>query len=206
MRDAVMDSCVSARYSCRNFCPTSLMKRVQVILFFQTLLILHAACFAGGVIGFGEKFALAANREKVLDELVPGTEDYYYYHALHYQNTRQSEKLSAILEEWKKRFPHSQRCEVIENREALLDYDSDPQRTLKYLKKKLSLQFNDARQTPDRQPDLPSTLDETKITREAFLQLVLNRGSDLGSQVSQSALEEMVRNKTALNAGNATNC
>ena len=35
---------------------------------------------------FLEKFSLAADREAVLKELIPGTDDYFYYHALHFQN------------------------------------------------------------------------------------------------------------------------
>jgi hypothetical protein len=52
-------------------------------------LVIATASFARGdnEVGFIERFALAADREKVLTELVPGTEDYYFFHALHYQNT-----------------------------------------------------------------------------------------------------------------------
>ena len=37
-------------------------------------------------IGFVEKFALGADREKVLGELIPGSEEFYFFHALHYGN------------------------------------------------------------------------------------------------------------------------
>ncbi|MCP4817060.1 MAG: hypothetical protein GY888_31485, partial [Planctomycetaceae bacterium] len=37
-------------------------------------------------IDFIEQFSLAANRQVALDQLIPGTEDYYYYHCLHLQN------------------------------------------------------------------------------------------------------------------------
>src|SRR5437588_397491 len=44
-------------------------------------------------VGFVEKFALAKDREAVLSQLIPGSEEFYFYHALHFQNTRQKEKL-----------------------------------------------------------------------------------------------------------------
>ncbi|MEM9657472.1 MAG: hypothetical protein AAF961_03840, partial [Planctomycetota bacterium] len=46
---------------------------------------------ASDAIGFVETFALADDREKALEELAPGTEEYYFYHALHYQNSNQIE-------------------------------------------------------------------------------------------------------------------
>ena len=37
-------------------------------------------------IGFAEKFALATDRRTALAELIPGTEEYFYYYCLHHQN------------------------------------------------------------------------------------------------------------------------
>ena len=83
-------------------------------------------------IGWIEKFALAPDREAVLGQLLPGSEDYYFFHALHYQNTHQAAKLAAIMEGWTKRFPDSQRRRVIENRAALLGYDATPQEDARF--------------------------------------------------------------------------
>ena len=41
-----------------------------------------------GEIGFVEDFALAEDREAVLARLVPGTEESFYFHALHLQTHR----------------------------------------------------------------------------------------------------------------------
>ena len=79
-------------------------------------------------IGFIEDFALAENREEVLKQLIPGTQDYYYYHALHYQNTRQLDKLTEILGQWDKRFRNSGLRKQILHREALLNYEKDPRK------------------------------------------------------------------------------
>ena len=49
----------------------------------------------GGEIGYIEDFALATDRTAPLKKLIPGTQDYYYYNCLHYQNTEQFDKLQA---------------------------------------------------------------------------------------------------------------
>ena len=41
----------------------------------------------GGEIDFVEDFSLAQDRSGPLKQLIPGTEDYYYYHCLHALNT-----------------------------------------------------------------------------------------------------------------------
>src|SRR5690349_25097724 len=76
--------------------------------------------WAENEIGFIERFALSTDREKVLGELVPGSEDYYFFHALHYQNTRNEAKLADILSQWEKRSQaENPRRRLILNREAL---------------------------------------------------------------------------------------
>ena len=37
---------------------------------------------AAETIGYAEQFALAEDWAKALEQLIPGTEDYYFYHAL----------------------------------------------------------------------------------------------------------------------------
>ena len=53
-----------------------------------------------GTIGFLEDFSLAPDRAKPLADLVPGTHDYFYYHALHQLNqvgVRQSPRRLTLL-------------------------------------------------------------------------------------------------------------
>ncbi len=156
------------------------------------------ATFARGEneIGFIERFALAPDREKVLTELVPGTEDYYFYHALHFQNSKQPAKLAAILDQWKKRNPGSPQRKMIENREALLAYDADPQRTLDFLRKFFGLRFDHVQERPDAKPNLPTQLDPALIAREVFVREAL-QDDDLG-KCSPEALARLVEDKAAL--------
>lgn len=169
------------------------MKKSFVLL----LIILAVVARADNEIGFIEKFALAPDRGAVLTQLIPGSEDYYFFHALHFQNTAQKTKLRNILEQWKARFPQSGQRHIIENREALLAYDADPKATLQFLRDRLNLEFNHEQQARDKKPDLPTALDPARISREAFQRETLRDSDDL-AQFSDEALEALVRAKTPL--------
>ncbi|WP_461785652.1 hypothetical protein [Prosthecobacter sp.] len=149
-------------------------------------------------IGFIERFALAADREKALGELVPGSEEYYFFHALHYQNVRDTAKLNNLLNEWRQRTPiENEARRVILNREAILGYEKDPQGTLKYLIERLGIRHDHQRQVPDAKPDLPTSLDPAKISREIFLRDALNNDRGLQS-LSQDALAALIRDQVPL--------
>jgi len=161
-------------------------------------LLLSAAAFAENEIGFIERFALAADREKVLGELVPGSEEYYFFHALHFQNIRDNAKLSDILNQWRKRSPNENaQRRIIENREAIIDYERDPQATLRYLIDRLNIRHDHQQEVRDRKPDLPSSLDQTRIAREVFLNDALRNDRSLQS-LSLDALAALIRDQVPL--------
>jgi len=161
-------------------------------------LVIATATFARAEneIGFVERFALAPDREKVLTELVPGTEDYYFFHALHFQNSKQPAKLAAILDQWRKRTPNSEKRKVIENREALLAYDADPERTLNFLRDHFQLRFDHVQVQPDAKPDLPTLLDPALISRDAFIREALV--DDSLEKCTPEALAQLVEAKVQL--------
>ncbi len=125
-------------------------------------------------IGFVEDFALAADREKALATLVPGTEDYFYFHSLHYLNTEQFDRVNELLKPWIDRFGESARVVEIRNRQALLTYPRDSKSTLDYLRNRLGLSFHHQRELPDAQRDLPSKLDPAIIAYQTLLQRALS--------------------------------
>ncbi|MFK7766123.1 MAG: hypothetical protein AB8B55_02690 [Mariniblastus sp.] len=136
-------------------------------------------------IGFLEDFVLAQDREKVLKQLVPGTESYYYFHALHYQNNQQLDKVDELLKTWVKRAGKTDRFRQIENRQQLLKYSDDPKATLEYLTRQLGLNFNHQREIPQTQRDLASKLDPKSISTSQLLESALsgrdtNRLTDQG--------------------------
>ncbi len=125
-------------------------------------------------LAFLERFALADDRADALKELVPGTEDYYYFHCLYFQQTGRFDEVDKLLETWVERYGQTPGVEEIRNRQALLLYSSDPERTLEYLKATLNLDFNQQRQLPGEAPDLPSQLDPERISRATLLQRALD--------------------------------
>ncbi|OYW30318.1 MAG: hypothetical protein B7Z47_03705, partial [Chthoniobacter sp. 12-60-6] len=161
-------------------------------------LLLPLAALAEHEIGFIERFALATDREKALGELVPGSEDYYFFHALHYQNTRETAKLNQILNQWRERVPNENESRrMIENREAILAYERDPQTTLKYLIEHLGIRHDHQQEVRDQKPDLPTTLEPAKISREVFHRDALNNDRGLES-LSQDALASIIRDEVPL--------
>src|SRR5688500_1656477 len=101
------------------------------------------AALAGGLVlfptaraaevGYVEDFALAQDRAAALRQLIPGTEDYYYFHALHALNTGKFAAADALLKPWVERFGHTPRVNEVLLRKALLTYETDPKASLGYL-------------------------------------------------------------------------
>lgn len=124
-------------------------------------------------IGFVEEFALAKDRTEVLKKLIPGTEDYYYYHCLHYLNTAEFDKAVALFKPWFERFKQTPRLTEIQTRHALLRYDKNPQQSIEYLKNRLGLRFDHQRIAQGASPDLPTALSPKWISRETLAKKAL---------------------------------
>ena len=56
-----------------------------------------AAPTGAAEIDYREDFALAKDRTVPLQQLIPGTEDFYYYHCLQYKNTEQFEDRKSVV-------------------------------------------------------------------------------------------------------------
>ena len=120
-------------------------------------------------IDYLEDFALAKDRTAALQQLIPGTEDYYYYHCLHYQNTEQFDKVNDLLTAWIHRTKDSPRIREIQNRQALLTYAKQPDKSLEFIRRRLAVQFNHQRERLDEKPNLPTALDPSAISRQTLL-------------------------------------
>jgi hypothetical protein len=128
-----------------------------------------------GEIGYVEEFALSADRAAALKQLIPGTEDFYYYHSLHLQNTEQFAKVEELLKPWIERHGQTARVREIQHRQALLTYAQSPQKSLDYLRQQLGLQFNHQKELLGAKPNLPTRLDPKLITRETLSKLAYER-------------------------------
>src|SRR5437868_13880886 len=110
-------------------------------------------------VGYAEDFALARDRAAALAKLIPGTEDYYYYHCLHLLNTGQLDKLDALTKPWVERHGHTARVTEVQVRRHLLSYDKNPKASLDFLVAHLGLQFHHQKEILGVAPNLPVALD-----------------------------------------------
>ncbi len=140
----------------------------------------------GAPAGFAEDWALAVDRAKVLDRLIPGTPDSYYYRCRYFQDTGAFDKVAPLLTAWIQRHGRTPRVIQIENRQALLTYDKDPQATLGFLQRRLGLRFDHERPMAAATRSLPSKLDAQAITPAAFTRRALKEhpGSVQGFRAS----------------------
>jgi hypothetical protein len=152
------------------------MKRLAIIV----LVLASSATSLAGEIDFVEDFALAKDRTVPLGKLIPGTEDYFYYHALHYQNARQYDKVDALLKPWIKQHKYTARVREILNRQALLRYEKTPRASLEYIREQLGIQFNHRKDAVGERPDLPTMLDPKLIDRDTLTKRALKSHRNLG--------------------------
>ncbi|MBN2308061.1 MAG: hypothetical protein JXR94_03775, partial [Candidatus Hydrogenedentes bacterium] len=136
---------------------------------------------------FIERFALAADREAVLQELVPGTEEYYYFHCLHDQNLGRLDDVDARLPVWVERHGRTGRVREIENRQALLRYAGDPDKALAYLRSQLGLHFDHQQDVLAGKSGLPTALDPAQIGRDALTDRAL---ADPGQRDTVAGFED----------------
>jgi hypothetical protein len=127
----------------------------------------------GSTIGFEESYAFAPDRSKVVATLIPGTEDWYYYHCRERLDARDFATVRQVLPAWIQRHGRSPRVLEIENREALLSYGESPERTFDFLRQRLGLSFDHQRVVPGAKSDLPTHFDPTQLAPTALTQRAL---------------------------------
>jgi hypothetical protein len=121
-------------------------------------------------IGFIEDFSLARDRSEVLKQLIPGTSDYYYYHCLHAQHIRDFGQVHELLDLWIKREGYTPRVKEILNRQALFEYEQNPEKSLEYIREELNLRFDHQKEKEIEagKSDFPTRLDPEQISLSAF--------------------------------------
>jgi hypothetical protein len=149
---------------------------------------------AAGEVGYVEDFALAKDRAASLRQLIPGTEDYYYYHCLLFLNNEQFEKVEELTKPWLQRFGQTPRLTEIQTRHALLTYERHPERTLAYLRTRLNLQYNHQKVILGAAPNLPTALDPKLIARDTLRAFSLAHWQNLDN-FEDIALEWLAANE-----------
>lgn len=146
-----------------------------------------------GEIGFIEDFAFAPDRAVPLKQLVPGTEDFYYFHCLHAQQAEQFDKVEPLVTQWIQKIGHTQRVNEILARQTLLTYDKNPQKTLEFLRNKLGVNFGHQKEELGVEPNLPTKLDPQWISRARWMQQALQQPNTEG--FTDAAFDWLVNEK-----------
>ena len=163
---------------------------ILVILFISLITLTTGA--SAQEVSFWETYSLSEDRGKTLEQLVPGSESYYFFHCLHAQNESNLAEVDALLKRWIKRHGRTEQVRVIENRQALLKYGEDPQETLDHLKRQLDLDFNHQRRIPQAQKDLPTALNPNLIDPGKLVPKFLKQDSNRLSRFNDSGLYLLV--------------
>jgi hypothetical protein len=130
-------------------------------------------------IGFIEDFSLSQDRLKALEQLIPGSSDYFYYHCLYAQHKNDFPQVHNLLKQWIEKDGYTQPVKEILNRQALLEYKTNPKSALAYIKRELKLRFDHQKETASGQTDLPIRLDEAAIADSRLIERALKRYNNL---------------------------
>jgi hypothetical protein len=140
-----------------------------------------------------EEFALAQDRTKVLEQLIPGTEDHSFYQCLHLQHQGDLAQVETVLKAWIGRHNETARVQEIRNRQALLGYPKDPKTALERIRRQLGVSFNHQREVEGQKTSYPTELDPATVTYAAWKARALScsHSSD-ASGFADTALEDLL--------------
>lgn len=165
------------------------MKRLAL---WGVVLLQGVAMSWAGEIEYVETFALAPDRDAALKQLIPGTEDYYYWNSLHLLNTEQFEKVEDLLKPWVQRHGETPRVWEIRTRRAFLAYDKHPQASLDYLRGRFGIQYPHRKEELNAEPNFPVSLDPKLIGRETFQRQALARHGNSLNGFEDVALDWLI--------------
>lgn len=158
------------------------------------MIVWFVATAGGQEIGYIEEFSLATNRVEALRNLVPGTDDYYYFHALQAQHTGETAAFQKLMDRWilERKGTISTRARELLNRQALLEYEQDPDKTLAYLRDQIRPYTGHARKTGERRSDAPTKLNPGLIATDTILQTLLRSTyEDKIARIEDAGLEQV---------------
>ncbi|TWU23348.1 hypothetical protein Pla52o_28840 [Novipirellula galeiformis] len=150
-------------------------------------------------IGIMERYALADDREAFLGELIPGSDDYYFYHSLHYQTSGQLDRAEVILNDWLAEHK-GRETPVIQgmiDRQRLLTYSQTPQRTLDHLIKRLGVQLHHPAPPVKGERRYPSQFDDSALNIDLLIKEAVQRDELLRPIGMRHLAEKFRRDQTA---------
>ncbi len=96
------------------------------------------------------------------------------------QNRGDRGEFDKVVKDWIARYKVTGRVRELLNRQALLDYEKDPSKSLKYIQDELNLSFNHSRKVEGRKPSHATKVDPKVISYDAFLSRSLNNNTVSG--------------------------
>ena len=124
-----------------------------------------------------ERYALSKDREAMLTELIPGSDEYYFYHCLFYQTAGNLKRSEAFLADWlaSRNGKESSAIIAMTDRQRLLSYENAPQRSVDYLVRRLGIQLNHAPPATRHERRFPSELDASVLSMDRLVKDALQR-------------------------------
>jgi hypothetical protein len=168
----------------------SLLKRYFTLLLTATLGI-NQLPLQAEEIGFIESFALAKDRAQVLPQLIPDTEDYFYYHVLYYQSVGKVAESQALLNQWVDKLGWSDLARRMEARQMMLTYSTNREQTIQYLIAQLGANLAHTPPQKDRAASLSTKLDAASVAYATVLKRAIEENRSL-SGVEDNALLDVI--------------
>ena len=137
-------------------------------------------------IQFVEEFVLSADRDKAIEQLIPGTDEYYFYQCIHLQNNQRYDEVDKLLNQWQQRHRSTANLQEILRRQMLLVYANHPKRTLDYLIRELSPNLNHQQDRLEKKPRLPTQLNPNKISYETVRRTLHNENNNKTSMETKN--------------------
>ncbi len=164
------------------------MSRSRHFLLLSMLLTMPLAFPRGthaAPIGMIERYALADDRTAILQGLIPGSEEYYFYHCLHFQVTGDVNRAETFLADWEKAVSERRTLNAspaliaIRDRQRLLTYGASPDRTIDYLRQRLGVDLNHTAPPQAGQRQWPDTLDNAIVQPSAVIANAFSAGQNV---------------------------
>lgn len=143
----------------------------------------------GEEVGFVETYALAKDRPAVLAQLIPETEDYFYYHVLFYQTTGKIADAQAQLDAWVAKFGWTERANSMRARQMMLTYSTNRAQTIEYLRRQLGVNLDATPPQRDRAAELSTDLDNGRVDYQNNLKAAIESDRSLGNIDDRALLD-----------------
>ena len=179
--------------------PSALRLLVLVVAPIVVPLAIALSAATAKPISWMERYALSDDREQMLTELIPGSDDYYFYHCLYYQTTGQLERSEAILRDWlaEHKGRETPTIRAMTDRQRLLDYDTSPQRTVDYLVRRLGIKLNHAPPVTKNTRRFPSVFDDSLLGVDRLVKEAVQRNDKLKPHGMRYLAERFRQGKNA---------